>query len=324
MTQSYILRLFEPSTAEYEAIVHVYNQANPHAHGSAATWRHWDQHRDTARKFTRHVVERGGQIGGYGFSVRTDPAANKFRFSINLLPEWQTAELIDHVYTYLMEYCLEMEPAALICGTREDEPEKIAWLKGEGFRKVMRYPRSTLNVTEFDLSSFKELTTKVADQGMKIISLESLAIRDPAWKKKVYDLEMLLSRDVPMPTEFSPLPFEKYAQREFDDPDFMPGLWLIALDGDAYVGMTSLFKTGKGVEVLETGLTGVRRDYRRRGLAMTLKCQAIEIARGLGARLIQTSNEENNPMYQLNLQLGFQAQPADVDWKKAIGRDGLG
>jgi GNAT superfamily N-acetyltransferase len=268
--------------------------------------------------FTRHVVEHQGQIGGYGFSVRTDPAANKFRFSINLLPEWETAELIDRFYIYLMGYCLKNEPTALICGTREDEPEKIAWLKGEGFKQVMRYPRSSLNVTEFDPSSFSELTAKIADQGIKIISLEALATHDPAWKRNVYDLEMLLSRDVPMPTEFSPPPFEQYAQREFDDPNFMPGLWLIALDGDAYVGMTCLFKTGEGVEVLETGLTGVQRDYRRRGLAMTLKCQAIEIARGLGARLIQTSNEENNPMYQLNLQLGFQDQSAEVDWEKVL------
>lgn len=318
MTQSYVIRRFDPSAAEYEAIVHVYNQANPHEHGSAATWQHWDQHRDPARKFTRHVVEHRGQIGGYGFSLRTDPAANKFRFAINLLPAWETAELIDQFYAYLTEYCLEHAPSALICGTREDEPEKIAWLKGHGFEQVMRYPRSALNVTDFDPSAFGGLAVKIADQGVEIVSLDELAARDPQWRRNVYDLEMLLSQDVPMPTEFSPPPFEKYAQREFEDPDFMPELWLVALEGDTYVGMTCLFKTGEGLDVLETGLTGVRRDYRRRGLAMALKSQAIEIAQGMGTRLIQTSNEENNPMYQLNLRLGFEAQPADVDWEKVL------
>lgn len=101
----------------------------------------------------------------------------------------------------------------------------------------------------------------------------------------------------------------------------MPELWLIALDGDAYIGMTSLFKSGDGIEMLETGLTGVHRDYRRRGLTVTLKCQAIELAQRLGANLIQTYNEENNPMFHLNLRLGFQAQSAEVDWEKALGGD---
>jgi len=69
---------------------------------------------------------------------------------------------------------------------------------------------------------------------------------------------------------------------------------------------------------LETGLTGVHRDYRRQGLALALKSQAIEVVQQLGARIILTSNEENNPMYRLNLKLGFEAQPADIDWKKTL------
>jgi hypothetical protein len=32
--------------------------------------------------------------------------------------------------------------------------------------------------------------------------------------------------------------------------------------------------------------------------------------------IIETDNEENNPMYQLNLQLGFAPQPAELDFHK--------
>jgi len=82
-----------------------------------------------------------------------------------------------------------------------------------------------------------------------------------------------------------------------------------------------LFKSGEDIESLETGLTGVRREYRRRGLATALKSQNIEKAKILGTKQIQTSNEESNPMFQLNLRLGFVAQPADVDWKKTLDND---
>ena len=132
---------------------------------------------------------------------------------------------------------------------------------------------------------------------------------------------MILARDVPRPTEFRPPPFDKYVQNEFEAPLYMPDLWLIAVDGDSYVGMSSLFKSGEDTVSLETGLTGVRREYRRLGLATALKCQNIERAKNLGTRQIQTSNEENNPMFQLNLRLGFWAQPADLDWQKAIDND---
>ena len=318
MTQRNALRRFDPTHAEYEAIVRVYNRANPHEPGSAPTWKHWDQHRDPAGRFTRYVVERQGEIGAYGFSVRTDIAANKFRFDTYYLPQWETAGLIDQFGRYVMDQCLEFKPAAFISRAREDEEVKSAWLDGLGFERVMRYPRSTLDVSGFEPSGYTELKARVAGQGLEIVSLVELAQRDTAWQRRVYELEMLLAKDVPRPSEFSPPPFDKYAKTEFDAPDFMPDLWLVALAGDAYVGMTSLFKPGDNLEMLESGLTGVRRDFRRRGLAMTLKCQAIEIAQGMGVRVIQTYNEENNPMFHLNLRLGFEAQPADVDWEKDL------
>jgi GNAT superfamily N-acetyltransferase len=65
-------------------------------------------------------------------------------------------------------------------------------------------------------------------------------------------------------------------------------------------------------------LTGTRRDYRRRGLATAMKVRNIQLAKKLGVDIIETDNEENNPMFQLNLQLGFKPQPAYLDFHKKI------
>jgi GNAT superfamily N-acetyltransferase len=130
---------------------------------------------------------------------------------------------------------------------------------------------------------------------------------------------MKLIEDVPRPTEFTPPPFENYVRNEFEAPNFTPDLWLIASDEDRYIGMTVLYLQDDNPTFLVTGLTGVLREYRRRGLATALKRRNISQASELGGRFIQTSNEENNPMYQLNLKLGFQSMPADVDWEKKIG-----
>lgn len=69
---------------------------------------------------------------------------------------------------------------------------------------------------------------------------------------------------------------------------------------------------------LDTGLTGVIRSHRRRGIATALKLRTIDYAQQHGAMTIETSNEENNPMYQINLKLGFQPKPAWVSYRKSL------
>ena len=71
-------------------------------------------------------------------------------------------------------------------------------------------------------------------------------------------------------------------------------------------------------EKIDTGLTGVIRSHRRRGIAMALKVQALEFARQRGFQTVMTDNEEKNPMYQLNLKLGFKPKPAWIDFEKQL------
>lgn len=318
MKAAHIIRVFEPTLAEYEGIVRVYNVVNSDDPGSVESWQHWDQHRNPIKFHSRYVVEDKGQIVGYGFSVRTDPAANKFRFAVYLLPEWETAELLHQFYSFIMAHCRKHSPAGFVCSIQEDQQKQTDWLESQGFQPVMRYPSSVLLVQAFDPTPYAVLKADIAAQGIEILSLKELAERYSDWQRKVYDLEMLLSQDVPRPTVYSPPSFEQYVHREFEDPNFIPESWLVVLDSDTCVGIGSLLKSGDNFERLINGMTGVRRDYRRRGLATALKCELIEIARQLGCRYIQTYNEENNPMFQINLQLGYQPQPADVDWEKVI------
>ena len=151
-----------------------------------------------------------------------------------------------------------------------------------------------------------------------ITSLAELKEQDSDWQKHVYELDTELSHDVPSLHPFVPAPFPQYAQREFEDPNFMPESWFMALYGEQYIGLTLLVKANDNVELLQTAFTAVRRDYRRHGIATALKVRSFQFAQQIGTRLIRANNEENNPMFQLNLLLGFQPQPADVDWEKRV------
>lgn len=315
--EPYTIRPFNPTSEEYDAIVQVYNQANLFEHGSAASWQHWDNHRDPGGLFRRYVVARQDTIVGYGFSMRPDTAVNRFQFAIFVPPAQQTPGIISDFYTYIVNACGEYDPVGFISRVREDEAAKIDWLARNGFQPVMRYPRSILYVPDFDAAPYARLFTKLAAKGIEIVSLAELSKRDLDWQRRIYDLEMVINQDVPSPHPFSPPPFSAYAQREFEDPEFMPEGWFVAVADGQYVGTTTLDKVSEDVDLLHTKFTGVHRAYRRRGIASALKVRAIQFAQSLGARLILANNEENNPMFQLNLALGFQPQPADVDWERS-------
>ena len=69
---------------------------------------------------------------------------------------------------------------------------------------------------------------------------------------------------------------------------------------------------------MDTVFTGVVRSHRRRGIAKALKVLAIDYAHRQGYQLIKTDNEEHNPMFQINLALGFQPEPAILFFQKLV------
>ena len=43
-----------------------------------------------------------------------------------------------------------------------------------------------------------------------------------------------------------------------------------------------------------------------------------EKAEDKGIKIIRTDNEENNPMYKININLGFKAEPFGIEYRKKI------
>ena len=67
-----------------------------------------------------------------------------------------------------------------------------------------------------------------------------------------------------------------------------------------------------------TGGLGVIRDYRRKGIATAIKIHALKRLLKNGVLEVRTDNEENNPMYKINVALGFKPEPYGIDYKKKV------
>ncbi len=92
-----------------------------------------------------------------------------------------------------------------------------------------------------------------------------------------------------------------------------PEGFLVAVDGDQYVGLCSLSRDRAQTDQLHAWITGVRRDYRCGGIALSLKLGGIARAKAAGFRRIRTWNERaNRVMLGINERLGSEKYPARI------------
>ncbi len=143
--------------------------------------------------------------------------------------------------------------------------------------------------------------------------------RDPHCLEKLYELHNLIMADVPTPAPFTPPSFEHFLHYSINHPDVISGGYFIATEGDRYVGQSDLWRSKEEPLDLYQGLTGVRREYRQRGIAMALKLKTIGYAKSHGFRVIKTWNNSNNVgMLHINRKLGFVRRPAWITFEKDL------
>lgn len=314
---------FNKSDAEYNALADLENAVWTEFHTSAEGLKHRDSTRDPQYLYDRYKIEADGQMIAYVAYGHTSWSfqPGKFFAYIVVHPAYRQRGIGSFLYNQVMTALGPHNPQTLVSNTRENQGEGIAFLQKRGFELVMRFPVSCLETAGFDPGRYTPIIQRVQESGLVLTTVAELRQRDPNWLRKLYDLEWELLQDVPYHDTFTQRPFEQWGHIVSTSPNLFPEGWMIAMEGDNYVGMSALWLVLGKSDELETGLTGVVRSHRRRGLATALKAQAISLAKSRQVATILTDNEENNPMYQLNVMLGFKPRPAFLDYVKKVTTD---
>ncbi|MEM7125556.1 MAG: GNAT family N-acetyltransferase [Chloroflexota bacterium] len=330
----YNVRPFNPTDEEYQAIVDVYNADWPDDPATVSTWQHEDANRDKRYLFLRYVVEVNNKIVVEGCYGEDDWSyvPGKYFFAYSLHPDHHGAPIQQTIYEYVMEQLATREPAPTsIWGySREDKPVRNDFLLATGFTLAMREPRSILDVTSFDHSRFDGAEEKAHNRGLELMSLADYQALDTDWQRKYWEGCSEIERDVPSTDPVTPSPFEEFI-KSFGHPHFRADAHFIVVDKHSsdditdweIVGLSQISVDPNIQDKVHTWLTGVRRAYRRLGLATALKLRAIRFVQTHGARYIETGNEENNPMYNINMTLGFEPQPAWLEFQKPLSNQQL-
>jgi GNAT superfamily N-acetyltransferase len=307
------IRPFTPD--DYEAMVAVENSLYPEYGDTADEWRHRDAHREAHVLWNRYVAELDGQIVGVGGYTQSEGMYHprKFYVYVSVRPEAQGrgigARLDERVRGALDAHA----PLVLYASAREDHAIGRAFAEKRGYVEAMREWENHLDLAAFDAHRFAGRIDQVLASGVTITTMAALA-DDPERDRKIFELVEAIRPDVPSPDETTPVDFDTWRSRVFDDPNLMAEGYFLALDNGQYVGLSTLWAS-QGVPDLYTGLTGTLRSHRRRGIALALKLSAIDYARSIGTPRIRTWNATGNEgMLAINEALGFVKQPAWIEY----------
>jgi GNAT superfamily N-acetyltransferase len=317
------IRPFTKTDNEYAALVAIHKVLEPDEQMTIARLRQSDEDYITDNGLLeRFVMEVNGRVAGSGVYFPAEDDNSIMMFAMHIHPDFQESDVPAQMQAHLFAHIAKHQPRTLGSEPKENQTYRVRLLEEAGFALKMRFPRSLLDVAAYDVSLYAHIFEQLATQGIELVTLTDVMPRDEQWQEYIWRLFNQINQDIPSPQPVEEVPFAEYAEY-YDGEDFRPDSWQIAVDtnkrgAEQYVGICVVNISSTRAKSLFAGITGTIRSYRRRKIATALKVKSIEYAQRHGYQYILTNNEENNPMYDLNRQLGFQPLPAWLYYEKVL------
>ncbi|PAE37232.1 hypothetical protein CHI06_20785 [Bacillus sp. 7884-1] len=244
-----------------------------------------------------------GQVIGYGSSWRapwSDPGELASTFCVH--PDYQRQGVGELILSHLENWAASHKASVLLSEVKDWIPGSLPFAQKHGFLLDAHIFELRLNLHQLDLTKFADPVHRLQDSGITFVSLADTA--GEVSEKKLYDLYVETSKD--NPGQIGNLPAFPEWRKEALPEDCSQEKWVfIALDGDDFVGVSTLFSTEEA-GVLYTDYIGVYRQYRGSGIAKALKLLSIQAAINEGAHTMTTDTEAGNEAIQkLNRGLGY-------------------
>lgn len=316
------IRPFSPSDAAYRQLMAIQQAIYNEPPEPLDVWKHYDHTWNPDYPYLRELVYRDGQLIGFVETFQNPFAYHPQKYECRMFihPDHDAPDVRPFILQHTLDRLADRDLIALTSGMVDDKPHAMQFFEDYGFVPTQTEKLSKLALRSFDESHFADVLDRVAAAGIDIYALRHLQTADPDWARKLYDLEITVNPDIPSTGEKHYPPFEAWREARLVGPKIDPDGWYVAVHDGVYVGQSSGYILPESEPLqFDSSVTSTRRTYRRKGIATALKLHVIRYARAQGVQQILTTNDAHNPMYQLNLSLGFQPMPSWVRVEKALG-----
>lgn len=285
-------------------------------------WLHRRQNFDETAYVRRQYVaedKNSRNILAFG-SIEQSIYLPKYRLFIVSDPRWLKIGVGELLLERLFSDLKEANAVTVSCRENASQVELLTFLEARGFIEVARTLDLRLDLATADVEPFQSVRERVKASGITITSFAEERLRDLHCVEKLFELTCLLNEDDP---GGGPLKPPSYDAREallwLQMPYVLPDAYFIARQGDLYLGISDLNLFEALPRGLNQGFTGVRREYRRQGIATALKLHTIEYARQHDYKTIRCYNLPiQASVTALNRKLGFQLSSSNVTLEKCL------
>jgi mycothiol synthase len=288
------------SDADLEAFVRIRRTLLPNESGGTVALLRADLAANPDRHF--YVAELEGEVVGSGLISLSD-LRDRFSVKVRVLPQARRRG----VGTALLRRLIIHATGDKV-GTHLEEEESRPFAERFGFRETDRQVEQVKHLGD-------EPDPPPLPDGIEVVT--------------VAERPSLLREAYPLACEgYSDMALERPAQISLEnwlrEEATVPAGSFVALAGGEIVGWSGLVQHDNH-RVAEDGLTVVRRDWRRRGLATTLKRMELAWAAANGYREIVTWTQRGNEgMRSLNERLGYEYRDVSVTMVAPLPLRGLG
>jgi GNAT superfamily N-acetyltransferase len=234
------------------------------------------------------IAELDGQVCGSGSANRSD-LAGRASLGPRVLPAFRRRGIGTALLRVLADHVASRGYAEV--GSSVDDPGSLAFAERFGFREVDRQVEQVYTVRGDEQSP-------TPPDGVTFVSV---AERPELWRAAYDRVAREAFEDFAVDTPLD-VSLEQWQREWLTDP----GATFVAVSGDEVIGCAGLQLDTDRPGVAENALTGVRRDWRGRGVAAALKRTTLAWAVAGGIREVYTWTQRgNDDMRRLNERLGY-------------------
>jgi len=252
------------------------------------------------------LAEVDGVLAGSGMVGKSDQAG-RGGIAARVVPDWRRRGVGTAILRDLAERAVGM--GFTVVGCNVDDPGSVQFAERFGFREVDRQVEQVRDING------DEPAPQVPD-GIEIVRLRE---RPELWRAayEVVGTQAFQDMALDAPLEVS---LEQWERDWISDPDAM----FVALADGEVIGCAGLLPDPDTPGRAENALTAVRRDWRRRGVAATLKRCTLAWAAQHGVREVYTWTQRgNDDMRALNTRLGYYTRTESLSMRADLPLSGL-